>query len=99
MKYKIRIEDEITARSPKQALKIFQTNLNDYDDACYEIDPRHAPTTAEVCELAHLLTVKECKEKNIAVDKQFNKNETGYTAKAEKIFSRYFVLITETLNI
>lgn len=56
-------------------------------------------TMAEVCELAHELTVEKCREKKITVDKQYNKHETGYTAKAQRIFDRYYDLITNTLKI
>ena len=52
---------------------------------------------ADVCELAHELTVKECREKKITVDAPLSKRETGYTAKAQKVFDYYYDLITNTL--
>lgn len=52
---------------------------------------------ADICELAHKLTVRECKEKGINVDSRTT--ETGYTRKAQKIYDCYYDTITNTLNV
>lgn len=52
---------------------------------------------ADVCELAHTLTVRECEEKNITVDSKTR--ETGYTVKAQWIYDYYYATITSTLNV
>lgn len=56
-------------------------------------------TMAEVCELAHLLTIAECKRRKIKVEKQVTKDETCYTAKGQIVFDNYYNLITETLKV
>lgn len=43
------------------------------------------------CELAHQLTVTECKHQGITVDS--STRESGYTKKAEIIFNNYVILI------
>lgn len=52
---------------------------------------------ADVCELAHKLTVRECEEKSITVDSKTA--ETGYTRKAQMIYDYYYATITSTLNV
>lgn len=57
---------------------------------------------ADVCELAHLLTVRECKKRHIRVDKShriFKDEELHYTAEAQRIFDEIYDIITNTLNV
>lgn len=66
---------------------------------------------ADVCELAHVLTVKECERQKINVDclglmdctdggqDHEDTNSTHYGAKAQIIFDHYYDLITNTLKI
>jgi len=45
---------------------------------------------ADVCEEAHERTVKECKEKNISLDRKEDSNrEIGYTQESYEIFMRH----------
>lgn len=66
-----------------------------------ETRPKYEPYVdmADICELASILTIRECKLKKIQVDKQYNREETGYTAKAQKIFDYYYNTITNTLKV
>ena len=60
----------------------------------YEID------MADMCELAHELTLEECDRLGIEVDMKVDENgdETErYTEKAQDIFNRYFDLVEMTL--
>lgn len=54
---------------------------------------------ADICEMAHKITVKECKKKGITVDKQVTRDETCYTAKAQVIFDRYYDILADTYNL
>lgn len=55
---------------------------------------------ADVCELAHILTAKECKAKKIQLEyKRPIHEEVNYTSKAHKIYTKYYLLITNTLNV
>jgi hypothetical protein len=56
---------------------------------------------ADLCELAHIYTVEECKALNIKVDEiDENGEEDGeYTEEAQKIFDKHYKLITETLSV
>lgn len=56
-------------------------------------------TMADICELAHELTVRECNIKEITYDKYDRRGDMSYTAKAQKIFDYYYDLITRTLNL
>lgn len=53
---------------------------------------------ADVCELCHILTMRECRRLHEVVD-SVNDEETRYTKKAQKIFDFYFDLVTHTLNV
>ena len=50
---------------------------------------------ADVCELAHILTIRELGEKAEKV----NKGDVTYTSRGQKAFDYYYDLITNTLNI
>ena len=55
--------------------------------------------TADLCEIAHETTAEICKAKKIQLDKKPNKNEeVNYTAKAQRIFDRYFDLLDNTFR-
>lgn len=54
---------------------------------------------ADVCELAHKLTVRECEIKKIYKIDKTNSDGTLYTAKAQRIYDYYFETITSTLNV
>jgi len=65
---------------------------------------------ADVCEMAHELTVKECKEKGINVDcmgimdctdgsQDHDEDGTHYGAEAQEIFNRHYDAICEEYNI
>jgi hypothetical protein len=54
---------------------------------------------ADVCELAHKFTVRECELKKIEKIDKTNSQGTLYTAKVQKIFDYYFEQITSTLNV
>lgn len=61
--------------------------------------PNHVDM-ADVCELAHILTTKECKAKKIQLEyKRPIHGEVNYTLKAHKIYTKYYLLITNTLNV
>ena len=51
---------------------------------------------ADVYELAHKRTVKECKELGIKIDKNGREN---YTPKAQKIFNKHYDEIIKITNI
>lgn len=55
---------------------------------------------ADVCELAHRWTIKECNEKGIrhTIDINFGM-ETKYTDKAQKIFDKHYDHIIEVTKI
>lgn len=55
-------------------------------------------TMAEVCELAHKLTVLKCQDKNIEVEVQHDE-DTVYTEKAKEIYNNYYEIVTNTLGI
>lgn len=49
---------------------------------------------ADICEEAHNLTIKECKEKGIEVDFWTDKNrELTYSKEAQTIFNKHFDVI------
>ncbi len=55
--------------------------------------------TADICELAHNLTVIKCKEKKIKVDRRHKiGTEVNYTARAQIIFFKYYDLIEKSLG-
>lgn len=55
---------------------------------------------ADVCELAHKLTVRECKLKKVQIEyKRPIHGELNYTSKAQKIYDYYYATITSTLNV
>lgn len=53
---------------------------------------------ADVCELAHELTRRECKYKKIKFETGKGDN-VAYTPKAQKIFNAIYKLIEEILNV
>jgi hypothetical protein len=53
---------------------------------------------ADICELAHTLTVKECLRLGYHIDTMKN-GESAYTSKSQPIFDGYYDLITNTLNV
>lgn len=56
---------------------------------------------ADVCELAHTLTILECEWKHIVCDLP-DEDENGdsvYTDQAQVIFDKYYDLITNTLKV
>lgn len=56
---------------------------------------------ADVCELAHNRTVKECRRRGIAVDlrEDESSDEAFYTPKAQIIFNRHYNEIIERTNL
>ena len=62
-----------------------------------ETRPKYEPYAdmADICELAHILTIRELGEKAEKV-----KNGTvTYTATGQRVFNYYYELITKTLNV
>jgi len=55
-------------------------------------------TTADICELAHKLTVLKCQEKGYAVEIKQDE-ETVYTEKAQEIYNNYYEIVTSTLKL
>lgn len=51
---------------------------------------------ADICELAHLLTVRECTIHKIKIDA---KRDSGYSIKAERIYNNFYSMITSTLGL
>jgi hypothetical protein len=59
-------------------------------------------TMADICELAHEYTVKECAEKGITLDKgvfEDGEEDEEYTDEAQAIYDRHYLLITNTLGV
>jgi len=53
---------------------------------------------ADMCELAHRLTERECKLKKIELEYS-PRGETQYTDEAQVIFDYYYELIEKVLNV
>lgn len=53
---------------------------------------------ADVCELAHELTVRECTQKGITVDAEKENEVTEYTEEAQKVFDEIYDIISEVLD-
>lgn len=71
-----------------------------------ETRPKYEPYVdqADVCELAHELTRRECARRKIKMDRYTAKQvkehgEQKYTGYAQNIFDKYYDLITNTLNV
>ncbi len=60
--------------------------------------PKYEPYAdmADICELAHMLTVRECAITGVKVD---GRTETGYSRKGQSIYNHFLNLITSTLNV
>lgn len=63
------------------------------------INPPNRVNSSDICELAHILTQKECHQKKLKTIITNKEGDTSYPAKAQKIFDRYYDLITNTLNV
>ena len=60
-------------------------------------------TNADICELAHTLAERECKQRKIILDKMIKEKgkviEVAYSAKAQRIFDYYYDQITNILGL
>jgi len=54
--------------------------------------------TADLCEVVHTITAEICKAKGIIMDIITKYDGTRYTAKAQRIFDRYFDLLDNTFR-
>ena len=54
---------------------------------------------ADICELAHTFTTRECEDKKVTIDKEQENGDMGYTEEAQDIFNYYYGEITNILNI
>lgn len=63
-----------------------------------ETRPKYEPYAdmADICELTHRLTVRECAITGVKVD---GRTETGYSRKAQLIYDYFYNLITISLQI
>ncbi|NBW09221.1 MAG: hypothetical protein EBR82_14475 [Caulobacteraceae bacterium] len=72
--------------------------INEISKLKSQIDKNHVDR-ADVCELAHELTVKECLRQGIELEKVEKNLDVRYTESAQDIFNDYLNLIESTLNI
>lgn len=56
-------------------------------------------TMADVCELAHELTVTECERLKIEVDAEQENGDIRYTEEAQDVFNKYCDLVTNSLGV
>ena len=54
---------------------------------------------ADVCELAHKLTERECDRRKIELEYQSKTGDVQYTEISQAIFDSYYDLITNTLKV
>lgn len=54
-------------------------------------------TTADICELAHELTVEQCQKQGITVDIFTDEQGESYTAEAQEVFNHYYEMIEQHL--
>jgi len=54
---------------------------------------------ADICELAHELTVRDCQRLKIRLEYIAKNKDVRYTEKAQDIFNNYYDLITNTLKV
>lgn len=56
---------------------------------------------ADICELAHIYTVEECKRRKIELDENraSDDEDIEYSEQAQEVFDRHYKLITETLSV
>jgi len=72
-----------------------KTITKQFCTSCDELAQEQIPTNADVCELAHTLTVRECRLRNI----QLSKYEDDYTLESKEIFDYYYETITNILGL
>jgi hypothetical protein len=54
--------------------------------------------TADMCNLAHTLTVRDCNKLNITIDQTDDNGDIHYTEEAQDIFNDYCDIITNSLE-
>jgi len=52
---------------------------------------------ADMCELAHALTVRDCNRDRITIDVIEDNGDTRYTEEAQDIFNNYLAIVEENL--
>jgi hypothetical protein len=63
-------------------------------------NPKNRVNMADICELAHALTIEMCEQRRIKVDRRVNSNgETEYTRAGSNLFDHYYELITTIFNV